>query len=194
MRQAAVINGGLIYAARDPDRGLHQENGAAGTISSARSGAPCWRLMAPSRSRHRRFSCGQLLVDGEVTQNNVQYGGGFDLGQMTCAARTVKLCSASTTEFMTAVSPASASPRFPDMIGRWTRSPANAFRSQDRSRAAGSPSSSRIGQNFRSARARWIRGVSRGRTGHGCRYAFLSLAERLHHHVRLYDSRLSGNA
>src|SRR5277367_1023252 len=85
MRQAAVVNGGLIYAARGPlTAGFIKENGAPGAITFqlelgramlAASGADRVRATA-------EFLGGEVLVEGEVTENTVAYGGGFDLGQM----------------------------------------------------------------------------------------------------------------
>ena len=85
MRQAAVINGGLIYAARGPlTAGFIRENGAAGAITFQ---LELGRAMLAANGADRvratvEFLGGELLVEGEVTENTVAYGGGFDLGRM----------------------------------------------------------------------------------------------------------------
>jgi DUF917 family protein len=120
MRQAAVINGGLIYAARGPlTAGFIRENGAAGAITFqldlgramlAASGAD--RIRAATK-----FLGGELLVDGEVTANNVAYGGGFDLGQLTVRGKNGEAVLGVYNEFMTADFAGKRVATFPDMIG-----------------------------------------------------------------------------
>jgi uncharacterized protein len=120
MRQAAVINGGLIYAARGPlTAGFIRENGAAGAISFQLDLGRAM-LAADGADRVRstvEFLGGQLLVDGEVTQNTVQYGGGFDLGQMTVRGRNGEAVLGIYNEFMTADFAGKRVATFPDMIG-----------------------------------------------------------------------------
>jgi uncharacterized protein len=120
MRQAAVSNGGLIYAARGPlTAGFIKENGATGAIAFqldlgramlAASGADCVRATV-------EFLGGRLLVDGEVTQNTVTYGGGFDLGQMTVRGKGGESVLGVCNEFMTADVGGLRVATFPDMIG-----------------------------------------------------------------------------
>ena len=120
MRQAAVINGGLIYAARGPlTAGFIKENGAAGAISFQ---LDLGRAMLAADGADRvgatvEFLGGQLLVDGEVTQNTVQYGGGFDLGQMVVRGRDGEAVLGVYNEFMTADFAGKRVATFPDMIG-----------------------------------------------------------------------------
>jgi DUF917 family protein len=120
MRQAAVINGGLIYAARGPlAAGFIKENGAAGAISFQ---LDLGRAMLAADGADRvgatvEFLNGQLLVDGEVTQNTVQYGGGFDLGQMVVRGRDGEAVLGVYNEFMTADFAGKRVATFPDMIG-----------------------------------------------------------------------------
>ena len=120
MRQAAVINGGLIYAARGPlTAGFIKANGAAGAISFqldlgramlAADGADRIRAAVESLG-------GQLLVNGEVTQNTLQYGGGFDLGQMVIRGNDGEAVLGVYNEFMTADFGGKRVATFPDMIG-----------------------------------------------------------------------------
>jgi len=58
MRQAAVINGGLIYAARGPlTAGFIKENGAPGAITfQLELGGRCWPPPAPTASAPRSNS------------------------------------------------------------------------------------------------------------------------------------------
>src|SRR5260221_6342577 len=86
MRQAAVVNGGLIYAARGPlTAGFIKENGAAGAITfQLELGRAVLRANGTDRVQAAiEFLGGTLLLQGEVSANTVTYGGGFDLGQMT---------------------------------------------------------------------------------------------------------------
>jgi uncharacterized protein len=120
MRQAAVINGGLIYAARGPlTAGFIRENGAAGAITFQLDLGRAM-LAADGADRVRAtvaFLGGTLLVDGEVTQNTVQYGGGFDLGQMTVRGKDGEAVLGVYNEFMTADFAGKRVATFPDMIG-----------------------------------------------------------------------------
>jgi len=120
MRQAAVINGGLIYAARGPlTASFVRENGAAGAITFQLDLGRAM-LAASGADRVRAtvdFLGGQLLVDGEVTQNNVEYGGGFDLGQMVVRGKDGEAVLGVYNEFMTADFAGKRVATFPDMIG-----------------------------------------------------------------------------
>jgi DUF917 family protein len=120
MRQAAVANGGLIYAARGPlTAGFIQENGAAGAITFQ---LELGRAMLAANGTDRvratvDFLGGELLVDGEVTQNTVTYGGGFDLGQMVVRGEKGEAVLGVYNEFMTADIGGKRIATFPDMIG-----------------------------------------------------------------------------
>src|SRR5580700_4134302 len=104
MRQAAVINGGLIYAARGPlNAGFIKENGAAGAITFQ---LDLGRAMLAAEGADRvratvEFLGGAVLVEGEVTENTVTYGGGFDLGQMTVRGANGEARLGVYNEFMT---------------------------------------------------------------------------------------------
>src|SRR4029077_864709 len=72
MRQAAVINGGLIYAARGPlTAGFIRENGAAGAITfQIELGRVMCKVPGPDRIRATvDYLGGELLVTGGVTAN-----------------------------------------------------------------------------------------------------------------------------
>jgi uncharacterized protein len=120
MRQAAVVNGGLIYAARGPlTAGFIKENGAPGAITFQ---LDLGRAMLAAKGADRiratvEFLGGELLVAGEVTQNNVTYGGGFDLGQMTVRGKDREVVLGVYNEFMTADADGERVATFPDMIG-----------------------------------------------------------------------------
>ncbi|HVX76871.1 MAG TPA: DUF917 family protein [Bradyrhizobium sp.] len=120
MRQASVINGGLIYAARGPlSAGFIKENGAAGAISFQ---LDLGRAMLAAKGSDRvgatvEFLGGELLVEGEVTENTVTYGGGFDLGQMKVRGSNGEAVLGVYNEFMTAEFGGKRMATFPDMIG-----------------------------------------------------------------------------
>jgi len=120
MRQAAVINGGLIYAARGPlSAGFIRENGAPGAISFQLDLGRAM-LAADGADRVRatvEFLGGELLVEGEVTENTVTYGGGFDLGQMRVRGKNGEVVLGVYNEFMTADFGGKRVATFPDMIG-----------------------------------------------------------------------------
>jgi uncharacterized protein len=120
MRQAAVINGGLIYAARGPlYAGFIKENGAAGAITFQLDLGRAM-LAADGADRVRAtvdFLGGELLVEGEVTENTVTYGGGFDLGQMKVRGGKGEAVLGVYNEFMTADFGGKRVATFPDMIG-----------------------------------------------------------------------------
>jgi len=120
MRQAAVINGGLIYAARGPlTAGFIRENGAAGAITFQ---LELGRAMLQASGADRvaatvKFLGGELLVEGEVVENTVAYGGGFDLGQMKVRGAKGEVVLGVYNEFMTADIGGRRVATFPDMIG-----------------------------------------------------------------------------
>jgi uncharacterized protein len=120
MRQAAVINGGLIYAARGPlSAAFVKENGAAGAITFQ---LDLGRAMLASSGNDRvrataEFLDGELLVEGNVTENTVTYGGGFDLGQMKVRGSGGEAVLGVYNEFMTADFGGNRVATFPDMIG-----------------------------------------------------------------------------
>jgi len=120
MRQAAVINGGLIYAARGPlTAGFIKENGAPGAISFQLNLGRAM-LAADGADRVRataEFLGGEVLVEGEVIENTVSYGGGFDLGQMKVRGMKGEAVLGVYNEFMTADFGGKRVATFPDMIG-----------------------------------------------------------------------------
>ncbi|MBV8836753.1 MAG: DUF917 family protein, partial [Alphaproteobacteria bacterium] len=63
------------------------------------------------------FLGGELLVEGEVTENTVTYGGGFDLGQMKVRGPGGEAALGVYNEFMTADFGGKRVATFPDMIG-----------------------------------------------------------------------------
>jgi len=120
MRQAAVINGGLLYAARGPlTAGFIRENGAPGAITFQ---LELGRAMLAAEGSDRvgataKFLNGELLVVGEVVENDVAYGGGFDLGRMTVRGERGTAVLGVYNEFMTADLDGRRVATFPDMIG-----------------------------------------------------------------------------
>jgi len=120
LRQAAVINGGLIYAARGPlSAGFIKANGAAGAISFQ---LDLGRAMLAARGADRiratvAFLDGALLVEGEVTENTVTYANGFDLGHMKVRGSKGEAVLGVYNEFMTADFAGKRVATFPDMIG-----------------------------------------------------------------------------
>jgi DUF917 family protein len=120
MRQASVVNGGLIYAARGPlTAGFIRENGAPGAITfqlelgramQQAAGADCVRAAA-------EFLGGRLLLQGAVTSNTVSYEGGFDLGWMTVRGAAGEAVLGIYNEYMTADMDGERVATFPDMIG-----------------------------------------------------------------------------
>ncbi|MDB5607176.1 MAG: hypothetical protein JWP25_4076 [Bradyrhizobium sp.] len=120
MRQAAVVNGGLIYAARGPlTAGFIKENGAPGAITfQLELGRAMLAATGTDRIRATvEFLGGELLVEGEVTENTVTYGGGFDLGQMIVRGANGEAVLGVYNEFMTADFGGKRVATFPDMIG-----------------------------------------------------------------------------
>ena len=120
MRQAAVSNGGLIYAARGPlSAGFVAENGAAGAITfQLELGRAMLRANGPDRVQATvEFLGGRVLMQGEVTANTVTYGGGFDLGQMTVRGSAGEAVLGIYNEFMSADVDGERVATFPDMIG-----------------------------------------------------------------------------
>ena len=116
----AIVIGGLIYAARGPlTAGFIWENGAPGAITFQLDlGRAMLAAGAADRVRATvEFLGGELLVDGEVTQNTVAYGGGFDLGQMTVRGKNGEAVLGVYNEFMTADFAGKRAATFPDMIG-----------------------------------------------------------------------------
>lgn len=120
MRQAAVISGGLMYAARGPLKAAFiKENGAAGAISFQLELGRA--MMAASGSDRVKatveFLGGELLVDGEVTENTVAYAGGFDVGHMKVRGGKGEATLGVYNEFMSADMEGKRIATFPDMIG-----------------------------------------------------------------------------
>jgi DUF917 family protein len=120
MRQAAVVNGGLIYAARGPlTAAFIKENGAAGAITFQFA---LGRAMLAATGSDRvaataGFLSGELLMTGEVTTNTVAYAGGFDVGRMTLRGNRREVVLGIYNEYMTADLDGRRVATFPDMIG-----------------------------------------------------------------------------
>jgi uncharacterized protein len=120
MRQAAVINGGLIYAARGPlTAGFIKQNGAAGAITfQIELGRAMRAVKGPDRIRATVDRLGgELLVTGEVTANSVAYAGGFDVGRMSVRGAKGEVMLGIYNEYMTADLGGRRVATFPDMIG-----------------------------------------------------------------------------
>jgi DUF917 family protein len=120
MRQASVVNGGLIYAARGPlTAGFIRENGAAGAITFQLDlGRAMLGAGGPARVRAAaEFLGGRVLLQGGVTDNTVSYGGGFDLGRMTVRGSAGEVVLGVYNEYMTADLDGERVATFPDMIG-----------------------------------------------------------------------------
>jgi len=118
--QAAVVNGGLIYAARGPlSAGFIKENGAPGAITfQLELGRAMLRANGADRVRAAaEFLGGSLLLQGEVSANTVTYSGGFDLGQMTVRGARGEAVLGIYNEYMTADIDGQRVATFPDMIG-----------------------------------------------------------------------------
>jgi DUF917 family protein len=120
LRQAAVVNGGLIYAARGPlTAAFVRENGAPGAITFQLDlGRAMLKASGADRVRATvDFLGGELLVDGEVIENTVTYASGFDLGRMTVRGARCETVLGVYNEFMTADADGERVATFPDLIG-----------------------------------------------------------------------------
>jgi DUF917 family protein len=120
MRQAAVANGGLIYAARGPlTAAFIKENGAAGAITFQLAlGTAMLKAAGPDRIEATvAFLGGELLMTGEVTANSVSYAGGFDVGRMSVRGDKGEVALGIYNEYMTADLNGRRVATFPDMIG-----------------------------------------------------------------------------
>jgi DUF917 family protein len=120
MRQASVVNGGLIYAARGPlTASFIKANGAPGAITFQLDlGRAMLRANGADRVRAAvDFLGGRLLLQGEVTSNTVTYGGGFDLGRMTVRGAGGEAVLGIYNEYMSADIDGQRVATFPDMIG-----------------------------------------------------------------------------
>jgi DUF917 family protein len=120
MRQAAVVNGGLVYAARGPlSAAFVKANGAPGAISFQ---LDLGRAMLDANGRERipataAFLKGEHLMTGKVTENTVTYSGGFDLGYMIVKDGQRQVRLGIYNEYMTAEVDAARAATFPDLIG-----------------------------------------------------------------------------
>ena len=120
MRQAAVTNGGLIYAARGPlSPRFVAENGARGAITfQLELGRAMLQAKGADRVRATvDFLGGDLLVQGRVAENTVAYGSGFDLGKVTLRGPDGDIVLGVYNEYMTADVDGKRVATFPDMIG-----------------------------------------------------------------------------
>jgi DUF917 family protein len=120
MRQAAVVNGGLIYAARGPlSAAFIAANGAPGAISFQ---LDLGRAMLDANGAERiaatvAFLKGEHLMTGKVRENTVAYSGGFDLGHMIVSDGHRQVRLGIYNEYMTADVDGARVATFPDMIG-----------------------------------------------------------------------------
>lgn len=120
MRQAAVANAGLIYAARGPLRAAFiRENGAIGAITFQLA---LGRAMLAATGAKRaaaavEFLGGALLLSGEVAHNSVAYDGGFDRGRIVVRGKGGEAVLGVYNEYMTAESDGRRVATFPDLIG-----------------------------------------------------------------------------
>src|SRR5947209_3872981 len=120
MRQAAVVNGGLIYAARGPlSAAFIQANGAPGAISFQLDlGRAMLDASGPRRIDATAASLqGEHLMTGKVMENTVAYSGGFDLGHMIVADGRRQVRLGVYNEYMTADVDGARVATFPDMVG-----------------------------------------------------------------------------
>lgn len=120
LRQAAVMNGGLTYAARGPlSAGFVTENAAAGAITFQ---IELGRAMLATTGSERvqsttEFLGGSLLVEGTVATNTVTYSEGFDHGQVIVRGTQGEAVLGVYNEFMTADVDNERIATFPDLIG-----------------------------------------------------------------------------
>jgi uncharacterized protein len=120
MRQAAIVNGGLVYAARGPlTAAFIKANGAPGAISFQ---LDLGRAMLDARGSERiaattAFLRGEHLMTGKVTENTVAYSGGFDLGHMIISDGQRQARVGIYNEYMSADLDGARVATFPDMIG-----------------------------------------------------------------------------
>jgi uncharacterized protein len=120
MRNASVVNGGLIFASRGPITAeFAKRNGAAGAISFQLAlGRAMLAAEGPARIRATAdFLSGTCLVEGEVVSNSVAYGGGFDLGKLVVRGAQSEVVLGVYNEYMTADIDGRRVATFPDMIG-----------------------------------------------------------------------------
>ena len=120
MRQAAIGNGGLIYAARGAlSAAFVKANGAPGAIAFQLALGRA--MLAAGGSARVQATLdhldGTLLVDGEVIENSVRYSNGFDLGRMVVRGDGREAVLGVYNEFMTAELDGARVATFPDMIG-----------------------------------------------------------------------------
>ena len=170
LRQAAVINGGLIYAARGPltagicyderRRRRHHVPARFGPRHARREGRR-------SGAGDRRVPGRQLLVEGEVVLNDVAYGGGFDLGRMIVRGAAGEATLGVYNEFMTADMNGQRVASFPDLIGTLDPETGDVISISSRAwRARRGHHRASLEIPGRQGRAR-SRRVSRSRTGDG---------------------------
>jgi uncharacterized protein len=120
LRQAAVINGGLIMAARGPlTAAFVKENGAPNAISFQLAlGRAMLQAQGPGRVQAAAaFLRGELLASGEVVSNDVNYRDGFDVGTMRVSGPGGEIVLGIYNEYMTADIGGRRVATFPDMIG-----------------------------------------------------------------------------
>ena len=120
LRQAATLNNGLVLATRGPlTAGFVRDNGAPGAITFQ---LELGRAMLGASGSDRvtataDFLRGDVLIVGEVVGNSVEYGSGFDLGELVVRAPQREVRLGVYNEFMSAEADGQRLATFPDMIG-----------------------------------------------------------------------------
>jgi DUF917 family protein len=120
LRAASVQNGGLINAARGPfTAAFVRGHGAPGAISFALDlGAAALAVRGEARvAAAAEFLGGLVLIEGEVDENTVRYGGGFDTGVVTVKSGARRVALGVYNEFMTADEAGERVCTFPDFLG-----------------------------------------------------------------------------
>jgi DUF917 family protein len=114
------LNGGLIASARGPlTVAFVRENGAPGAITfQIVLGHAMMAVAASARAGAiAEFLKGDVLVVGDVVDNDVAYADGFDVGRITVRGPSGKFVLGVYNEFMTADHEGRRVATFPDMIG-----------------------------------------------------------------------------
>lgn len=120
MRQASILNGGLIAAARGPmTASFVRTNGAAGAITFQIELGHAM-LSAKGAGRIQKtvdFVKGELLAAGQVVSNDVSYSAGFDVGRVVVRHGTSDITLGVYNEFMFADRDGQRVATFPDHVG-----------------------------------------------------------------------------
>lgn len=121
MHKAASVFGGLVMAARGPvSAGFAREFGASGAVAFQLDLGRAMLATAPGPDRIQAtadFLKGRVLAVGAVTDNDVAYAAGFDLGRIVVAGDGGDVALGVYNEYMTARRGGVRVATFPDMIG-----------------------------------------------------------------------------